>query len=153
MLKIKKAADFWAGALFLSIGIAAVYLSQGYTIGTARQMGPGYFPAAIGCILSLLGAVQVLASLRGSVRLMSGVSLRPVFFVLLAAASFGFLLRPAGLVAAVISVVVIASLGSAQSRPAHTLAVAVVLAAGSAIVFVHYLGQPLPLVGSWLSGN
>ena len=152
-MKIRKPADFLAGALFLAIGLLALYMAQGYTIGGARRMGPGYFPAMLGALLALLGLVQVVASLGGARRVMSRIAIRPVLFIILAAASFGLLLRPVGLIAAVMAAVILAAMASPQSRPVSALLLAVGLAAGSAIVFVQLLGQPLPLVGALLVGR
>lgn len=149
-MRINKPADFWAGTMFLVVGTGAFYMALDYSIGTTRQMGPGYFPAALGILLALMGLVQIILSLGGPRQIMTAFAVRPVALVLMAAASFGVLLRPAGLFAAVAVAVLIAATASAQSKMWQALLLAAGLAAGSALVFVHYLGQPLPLVGSWL---
>ncbi len=151
MLKIKRPVDFSAGVLFLAIGIVAFVLARDYVIGTARAMGPGYFPFGLGIILAVLGMAQIGLSLSGPVQAFSHFAFRSLFVVLAAAASFGLLLRTAGLVVAVISVVVIGALASPQSKPASAVLLAIGLAVGSVVVFAYWLGQPLPILGSWFA--
>lgn len=147
MIKIKKPADFWAGVLFLLVGTTALVLASDYSIGTARKMGPGYFPAALGGLLCLLAVGQIVRSLSGVQEVMATFSLKPVALILLASASFGMLLRPFGLIVAIFASVLISSLASPSPRIVQSLLLAVALTTGSAVVFVHYLGQPLPLLG------
>ncbi len=43
MTRVKNPQDFWAGLLFLVVGIGAGLDRPGvYTFGTATKMGPGY---------------------------------------------------------------------------------------------------------------
>ena len=153
MPKIKRSADFWAGVLFLGVGIVAFILARNYSIGTARAMGPGYFPFGLGLILALLGAAQIGLSLSGPAQAMSRFAFRSLFLVLAAAATFGLLLRPAGLVVAVLAVVMIGALASPRSRPGSAVLLAIGLAGGSVLVFAYWLGQPLPILGTWFAGS
>lgn len=148
-MSVKKPADFGAGVLFLCLGIGAFLMAQDYSIGTSRQMGPGYFPAALGSILSFLGLMQIALAFGGARQGFGGIALRPLLMILLAAASFGLLLRPAGLIVAILVAVMLASFAGKESKWWQSLILGAALAAGSALVFVHYLGQPLPLLGYW----
>ncbi len=47
--------DFWAGALFVCVGLAFGLGAMRYPIGHANRMGAGYFPALLGACLVLLG--------------------------------------------------------------------------------------------------
>ena len=40
MASIRNPKDFWAGVLFIAIGIAAIVDRLAYTLGTAARMGP-----------------------------------------------------------------------------------------------------------------
>ncbi len=53
--KIKR--DYYAGALMILIGLIAAQDGTHYAMGTLRQMGPGYFPIALGILLVCLGAL------------------------------------------------------------------------------------------------
>ena len=49
--------DILAGTLFIVIGALALLGARGYPVGSAMRMGPGYFPAVLGVLLILLGAL------------------------------------------------------------------------------------------------
>ncbi len=55
--------DFWAGVLLITIGAGAVVIAQGYDVGTLKHMGPGFFPVILGCVLVLIGAIQLVGSI------------------------------------------------------------------------------------------
>ena len=44
------------------IGIAAIVVARGYTMGTSVRMGPGYFPTMLGALLALVGVVSMIRS-------------------------------------------------------------------------------------------
>jgi hypothetical protein len=48
--------DYWGGTLMMVIGLWAAYAGTTYDIGTLQRMGPGFFPVALGVILTLVGA-------------------------------------------------------------------------------------------------
>lgn len=49
--------DVAAGALFLTLGSAALWIGSGYETGNATDMGPGYFPRLIGWALVVFGLI------------------------------------------------------------------------------------------------
>lgn len=53
LLRVKR--DYYAGALMVLIGLVAALNGREYSMGTLRQMGPGYFPVALGIVLIFLG--------------------------------------------------------------------------------------------------
>jgi hypothetical protein len=56
-LKVRNPQDFWCGILFIALGIIAMYASQNYPVGSALEMGPGYFPTWLGGIMIAFGLV------------------------------------------------------------------------------------------------
>jgi hypothetical protein len=54
---IRSPKDFWAGLLFIGLGILAITVGSRYNLGTAARMGPGYFPRILGILLIVLGAI------------------------------------------------------------------------------------------------
>jgi hypothetical protein len=56
-LRIKNPQDFWSGMFFIALGVLAIYLSRNYPMGTALEMGPGYFPTWLGGIMIGFGLV------------------------------------------------------------------------------------------------
>ena len=54
---IKSQKDFFAGLLFIAIGLGFAWGATDYELGSTARMGPGYFPMALGALLAALGAV------------------------------------------------------------------------------------------------
>lgn len=66
-MKIKSPKDFWAGAMFVGVGVFfLVWAVANYQMGTAVRMGPAYFPVLLGGLLTVLGAIVLMSSLVGS---------------------------------------------------------------------------------------
>jgi hypothetical protein len=72
-MQIKNPKDFWAGLMFIVVGVFFVVVAvgtpdfinriwgdkliPGYQIGSAVRMGPAYFPVVLGGLLTVLGAI------------------------------------------------------------------------------------------------
>ena len=56
-MKIKSQKDFFAGLMYLVVGLAFAIAAIDYNVGTAARMGPGYFPLILGVLLALIGLV------------------------------------------------------------------------------------------------
>lgn len=56
-LRIENLQDFWCGIFFTALGVLAMYASQNYPVGSALQMGPGYFPTWLGGIMIGFGLI------------------------------------------------------------------------------------------------
>ena len=147
---IRNPKDFAAGAIFTAAGLAAVLLGRQYSMGTATRMGPAYFPTVLGLVMVLIGLVVLIRSFLQRGEPIQGLAVRPMLLIVGATVLFGALLRGGGLLIALVALVVMSAWASRQFRWPVALALAVGLAAFSALVFVTALGLPLPLVGSWL---
>ena len=62
-MRIKSQKDFFAGLLFLALGVAFAWGATTYNVGTGARMGPGYFPLMLGVVLAIMGAVEVFKSM------------------------------------------------------------------------------------------
>ena len=145
-LRIRNQTDFAAGLLAAGFGVfVAVYAAVNYKLGTAVRMGPGYFPVWLGGLLALLGFFLALGSLRIDGPPLPRMPLRAVLFVLGGSIVFGYALKPLGLVAATILLVVISAAGGSEFRWREVLALSVALAIFASLVFVTGLGLPFPL--------
>ena len=61
MLKIKAPKDFWAGLMFIGVGVFfMVWALTHYQMGSAVRMGPAYFPAVLGGLLAVLGVLVLI---------------------------------------------------------------------------------------------
>ena len=140
--------DFWAGVLFVFFGGVAIWIAQDYPFGSARRMGPGYFPIFLGSILCLLGMALVLRGLVRGTEVLQRSELRP-FLALIAIVTFALLVKPAGILVATALLVFVASLAGREFRIVEVLISTVMLAAFAAVVFVWGLGVQLPLLPGW----
>ena len=139
------------GLIALAVGLWVMAEAQGYPMGSARRMGPGWFPTALGGLMAAMGATLAGLSLwrseppRGEDE---RADPRALLAVLAGLAAFALLLPRAGLVPAVAGLVVVAAQGSGQLRPVAGLGLAGVLALLAWAVFRLGLGLPLPAFGA-----
>lgn len=147
-LTLPRSQDFWAGLLFIGFGAVALWVGQDYTFGTARRMGPGYFPSVLGLILCGLGLIIAARGLVAEGATVPRGALRP-FLVLLAVIAFGLLLQPAGLVLSALALIVISSLGGREFNPREAAVASAVLIFLSVVVFVWGLGLQFSIWPQW----
>ena len=152
-MRIRNPRDFWAGAIYLALAIVTIWIGQGYPLGTSARMGPGYFPTVLGSVLAIFGIVSIGRSLLRPGEAISAFAWRPLVLILGSTVLFGLLLTRAGVVAALVCLIVVGALASRNSRLNLTSIVALLgLVAFCVIVFVKGLGVPMPLIGTWLGG-
>jgi len=139
--------EFVTGLLFSVIGFAYAFVGKDYGLGTARRMGPGYFPVMVGGALCLVGICMILRAAL-AVRPLDRapkLHLRPLFFLTASVFAFALSINRFGLVVACISSALIAGGASPTTRWRETIIVAAAMAAFAAIVFVEFLGLPMRL--------
>ena len=149
---IRNPRDFWSGVLFVVIGLAAVIIARDYPMGSVVKMGPAYFPTALGWVLTGIGAVAILRSFIRIGEPIRGFAVKQLALIVIPTAVFGMLIRPGGLIVATIVLVLVSAYASSKFRLGPALALAIGMAAFSALVFVKALGVPIPLLGSWFGG-
>jgi amino acid transporter len=129
--------SLYAGILLTMLGVITIMEANTYPIGNLSHMGPGFFPAALGIILALLGVLvgvvgdseqdgeetpEIKKSLRTRARGMLCIVAGMLAFMVLG--QYG------GLVPATFALVFIASMGDTE----HSLKTALILALGTTIV-------------------
>ena len=144
-MRIRSPKDFWAGLIFIAIGVAFVALASQYRIGTMHRMGPAMFPILVGALLAVLGAVIALRAFVLDGEGMPRFYARPIGVSLLAIVLFGAAPQWLGLVAAVAALVLVGAYAARDVRPLENVALAAVMILFSVAVFVWLLGLPLPL--------
>ena len=145
--------DFWAGAIYLALGLAVVWIGRTYALGTSARMGPGYFPSVLGTVLAGFGAVSIARSFIRSGEAITNIAWKPMGLILGSIILFGLLLEPLGLIVALPVLVIVSALASRNSRPdIRSIAALIAMTAFCILVFVKGLGVPMPILGSWLAG-
>ena len=146
---IRHPKDFWTGFIFLLFGLAAVYIGQDYPMGTAGRMGPAYFPTILGGMLALIGLTALVRSCVRPGEAIGKFHIREIVLILSAILLFGALMRGAGLVPAVLVLVLLSAYASPKFTWKASLLIALGLAVFSVVVFVKLLGLPMPIFGPW----
>jgi hypothetical protein len=139
--------DLWSGVAFVAIGVAALALGRGLTIGTAAEMGEGYVPIAMALLLIALGTlIALLAWLGGPPapeRRLETMRWRPLLFVTAGILAFAAALESLGLIAAIAASVVAANFAGEPLRARSLLILICVLSLGVTGVFLWGLGLPV----------
>lgn len=91
MIRVKSPQDLGAGLLFIFIGGVGVYFGKGLTFGSARSMGPGFFPMWLSWIIISMGAVCSAKSIALNGPKIERVTLKPILFVFMGVLLFGYL--------------------------------------------------------------
>lgn len=145
-VRIRSPRDFFAGVIFLLFGLCAVLMGRGYPVGTARNMGAGYFPVVLGALLVLLGTVISIKSLMIAGEKLENIGLRPMLLVLLAIGVFAGSVDSLGIVAATILMTVIGAAASPESRWREVVVLTLVLLGLAVGAFTYGLGLPFKLL-------
>jgi hypothetical protein len=146
-VKIMNAKQFLSGLIFFVIGVGIVVQGRTYDMGTATQMGPGYFPMLLGGILVILGAVGMVTGTRAAASVAIGPwPVVPLVFVSLAIIAFALLIGTAGLLAAVFALIALSCYGRLRRNPVEALVIFATLSAVTYGIFVYVLQLPIELI-------
>lgn len=162
-MRIKSQKDFFAGLLFMAVGVGFAIGAGNYQIGTSARMGPGYFPLMLGIILAILGGIVVFQALVVETPDGNPVgkwAFKPLLHIIAANFLFGILLGgipsmgvPAmGLIAAIYGLVIVAARAGPEFRWGEVLILATLLAVGSYLAFVYGLNLQFQVWPSFISG-
>ncbi len=142
--------DLWAGVLYIAFGATAFWIGRDYPMGTSGRMGAGYFPTVLSVVLVLIGCLSVARSFLRDGDAVGAIAWKPLGLIVGATALFGLLLQTAGLIVALLGLVLLSAVASQHFRLDLKASIGLVLLVGFCVlVFVKGLGVPLPLFGSW----
>jgi Tripartite tricarboxylate transporter TctB family len=151
MTKIIGPKDFWTGVIYVTVGVAAFLIGRDYPFGTAGRMGPGYFPAVLSVLLILLGVIAIARSFFQPGPPIGAFPIKQIVLVIGATVLFGALINTAGLIVALLVLVLVSAAASEHFAFDWKATLGLVaLVVFCALVFVKGLGVPMPLVGTWL---
>lgn len=144
---MKLTKNMVAGALFFVLGACFFLIGRDYPLGTARAMGPGYFPMLVSIGVMICGAATAVRSYicDEGIALKLTFSLRPFVFVFVAVIAFALLIDTAGLVAALAVTVVLSRLAAPKASVRELFGLVLIISAVIIGVFVLALGVPLAL--------
>jgi hypothetical protein len=147
MLQIRSQKDFFSGLFYIAVGLGFALVARDYTMGTAAKMGPGYFPFWLGLLLAVLGLIVSLQALGkdGEADRLDRWDIKTLLWILGSVVLFGLLLRPLGLVLALVVLVLVASMASHEFRWKGTILNTIFLIIFAMGAFIYGLNLQFPL--------
>jgi hypothetical protein len=144
--------DFWTGIIYIASGSSALIIARDYGLGSARKMGPAFFPGILSILLIVIGLISLARSFIRTGTPVGRLTFKGLLLVTGATLVFGLTVRGAGLIIAMPALVIISAYASRQFNWRTSVAMAIVLTASCILIFVKGLGIPLPVLGSWFGG-
>jgi hypothetical protein len=144
--------DFWTGILYIALGSSAIVIARDYGLGTARKMGPAFFPGILSILLIGIGIISLVRSFIRPGTPVSRMAFKGLLLVTGATLVFGLIVHRAGLIIALPALVIISAYGSRKFNWRTAITLAIVLTVFCILVFRKGLGIPLPIIGSWFGG-
>ena len=142
--------DFLSGLMFVAFGLAALYFGQHLAVGTPVRMGPGYVPRMLSLILLALGVLVCIVAMVGGSEPVERPKWKPITLVTIGIVCFGLLFERAGLIPALIVLVMISSLAGEEFKIAEVIGNIVALSILCTLVFKVGLGMNISVVqGIW----
>ncbi|MBN9426366.1 MAG: tripartite tricarboxylate transporter TctB family protein [Burkholderiales bacterium] len=144
---VRNRSDFAVGLAYVVAGAAFALAARRYELGTADQMGAGYFPFWLGLLLAVLGVSVMLraADQRSRSSAIEHWDWRSLVWIGGALVLFALLLKPLGLAVSLALLIVGSSLASHEFRWRGTLLLTAVLLLMNVGIFVYVLTLPLPV--------
>jgi hypothetical protein len=137
--------DIVGGGLLIVGGLLfSWYAATNYDMGTLRRMGPGMFPAALGITLALFGmAIAIPAFFKPGPKVT--IRIWTPLFIMLGVGAFALMIRPFGLLPAIVAVTVLSSFAELRVRPVSLFLLCAVLCVMSWLIFSVGLGLPMAM--------
>ncbi|MDR5784914.1 tripartite tricarboxylate transporter TctB family protein [Caballeronia sp. LZ065] len=128
------------------LGLGAIFKGSSYDIGSLREMGPGFFPVAVGAIMALSGLGIALTSVAVEPAAdKQKPEWRGWICILLGIVAFIVLGNHGGLVPATFATVFIAALGDRKNTLRDAFLLAAAMCVVAVVVFWWLLQVQLPL--------
>jgi hypothetical protein len=145
--------DYYGGALMVIVGLAAIYAAIDYHVGTLTEMGPGFFPMALGALLAITGVLIAFSARHGQTGKASpghghhhGLpDLRGSASIILGTVAFVLCGHYFGLIAATFAITFICALGDRENTLRAALVLPVIMCIVAWLVFSVLLQVQLPL--------
>jgi hypothetical protein len=140
--------DFWGGTLIAVVGVGVAFQSLQYRVGALVQMGPGYFPLALGIILTVTGLIIAAKGYAISPRIATEAHApewKGWALIGLSIVAFIILAEYLGLVPAALAIVFIGALGDRGNSWKSAAVLALLITVIAVAVFWWALQIQLPL--------
>jgi hypothetical protein len=155
LVRIKSQKDFWAGLMFLLVGIAFAIGSRNYSFGSSARPGPAYFPFGLGVLMVLLALFILFESL--TVETDDGEPIgpwawKPLIIVSASIVIFGFMLPRLGMALTLPVLITLTTLAGEEFHWKDVVVNSIVLTVACWGMFIVGLKLTIPLWPTFL-GN
>ncbi|GHD19521.1 tripartite tricarboxylate transporter TctB family protein [Tianweitania populi] len=137
--------DLGFGAFLVLVAAGTFAATWNLPIGTAAEMGPGYFPWAIALILLAFGLFFTVKGLTRSHAGIEPMQWRPITLIGIAVALFALVVEGLGLGLASLATIIVAAWASRESRFFEVIVFALFMSAAAILLFIKVLALPVPL--------
>ncbi len=142
--------DFLSGVMFIAFGLVALYFGRNLQMGTTVRMGPGYVPHMLAYIMLALGGIIAVVALLTPGEITEAPKWKPITMVTVGIVCFALLFESAGLIPALVVLILIASLGGDEFKLTEVLFNMVVLSILCIAVFKVGLSMNISVIrGVW----
>jgi len=155
-VKIKSQKDFWAGLMFIVIGLGFSFGALNYSFGNSARPGPAYFPFGLGILLAILGGVTLFEALTIETEdgePVGAFAWRPLLIIVGSIVLFGLLLPRMGMIIALPILVIVSALAGDEFHWGEAIFNAAILTAGSWLVFIYGLSLTIPMWPTFFSSG
>jgi hypothetical protein len=141
--------DYYGGGLMMLLGLGAAWQGMSYKVGTLSKMGSGFFPVALGVLLTLTGAAIALTAKAAAPADSDKKPLKPEWrgwiCITLSIVAFVTLGKYGGLLPATFAIVFISAMGDRQNTIRSALILSLSMAAACVGIFWWALQMQFPL--------
>jgi putative tricarboxylic transport membrane protein len=151
-VRIHNQQDFWSGVMFTVCGVAFAAFAREYDMGTGQRMGPAFFPTMLGILLVVLGVIVGIKGLAGETNQgkVEKFHFDALGWVLGAVVLFGLLLRPAGLIVALLVLIGVSAFGSHDFKWKEAVLLSIGLVLLVLAVFIWGLKLTIPIFPAFM---
>ncbi|WP_417209801.1 tripartite tricarboxylate transporter TctB family protein [Antarctobacter sp.] len=141
--------DILGGLMLIAIGgFALIYSVSTLKLGSFRRMDAGMFPTLVGGFIVVIGIALLVPALTRPRDVSLRIHPRPLICVLLSILAFALLLRPFGLIPAIVVLTWIASLADGKLGPRGFVVLPLSLVVICIAIFILGFGVRIDLL-SW----
>lgn len=135
-----------SGFLFLGIGVIFIIANQKHGLGNASNMGPGYFPALLSIILSVIGVALIIQGFLDKANAEEVIVVPlPTIITVSSIVMFGLLLETVGLAVTTLICVLFSRLAVKSRVGVEDAIFSIMMASFVSFLFVYVLSIPMPL--------
>jgi hypothetical protein len=138
--------------MFTVCGVAFAAFAREYDMGTGQRMGPAFFPTMLGILLVVLGVIVGIKGLAGETNQgkVEKFHFDALGWVLGAVVLFGLLLRPAGLIVALLVLIGVSAFGSHDFKWKEAVLLSIGLVLLVLAVFIWGLKLTIPIFPAFM---